>query len=128
MARENALKINHKFHLAGSIIGIAESYLGENNLDKARNEALEALAIAEQLHSAKLKLKSLTILAEAEEKDGNISKAFYYQKQRLVLKDTLEKEDVRKKVMELDAHYQSELKDVKIEQMNKDKEIQKLVS
>jgi len=127
MARKNALQINHQFHLAGSIIGIAESQLGENNIDEARNEALEALSIAEQLNSPKLKLKSLTILAEAEEKDGNINKAFYYQKQRLVLKDTLEKEDVKKKVLELDAHYQSALKDAKILQLGKEKEIRELV-
>lgn len=127
LAKVNALKINHKFHQAGSITGVAESYLGVNNVDMARREALNALSIAEQLNSAKLKLKLLTILAEAEEKDGNINKAFYYQKQRLVLKDTLEKEDVKKKVMELDAHYQSALKDAKIVQMSKEKQIQELV-
>ena len=126
LAKTNAIKINHKFHEAGSITGIAESYLGENNIELARREALNALSIAEQLNSAKLKLKLLTILAEAEEKDGNITKAFYYQKQRLVLKDTLEKEDIKKKVMELDAHYQSALKDAKIVQISKEKEIQEL--
>jgi len=126
MAKENALEINHQFHLAGSTIGMAESHLGANNIGKARDEALEALSIAEQLHSAKLKLKSLTILAEAEEKDGNINKAYYYQKQRLVLKDTLEKEEVKKKLMELDANYQSALKDAKIVQMNKEVEIREL--
>ncbi len=126
MAKNSALQINHRAHLAGSIIGIAESHLGSNNINNARNQALEALSIAEQLRSAAPKLKSLSILAEAEEKDGNINKAFYYQKQWLVLKDTLEKEDVKKKVMELDAHYQSALKDAKIVQMNKEKEIREL--
>ncbi len=126
MAKENALKINHRFHLAGSTIGMAESHLGANNIGKARDEALEALSIAEELHSAKLKLKSLSILAETEEKGGNINEAFYYQKQRLALKDTLEREDVKKKLMELDAHYQSALKDAKIVQMNKEGEIQEL--
>jgi two-component system NarL family sensor kinase len=73
-----------------------------------------------------MKLKSLTILGAVEEKAGNINRAFYYQKERLVLKDTLEKEDVQKKVRELDAQYQSGLKDSRIEQMNKEKEIDKL--
>ena len=125
-ARENAIHLNHRFHMAGSINGIAESYLGLNEIDQARTEALKALSIGEQIPSARMKLKSLTVLAEAEEKSGNISKAFYYQKERLVLKDTLEKEDVKKKVQELDAQYQSELKDARIAQMNKDKEIDEL--
>ena len=125
-ARENAIHLNHRFHMAGSINGIAESYLGLNEIDQARTEALKALSIGEQIPSARMKLKSLTVLAAVEEKSGNINKAFYYQKERLVLKDTLEKEDVKKKVRELDAQYQSGLKDSRIAQMNKDKEIDRL--
>jgi len=119
-------KGNDSFQIASArkMIGVCYEKLEEN--DKARTYLVQALLTTEINHYIREKIEILQELVNVEEKTNNKPQAFVYLKQLGGLKDSMNKEDSKKVVAEIENKYQASQKGKEIIELQKDKEIQLL--
>jgi two-component system, NarL family, sensor kinase len=125
-AREAAKTMNDNFQIINSEEGIAACYLYTGNLIQAREFGLHVLSESKRINIPFLKAQALQLLAEVEEKTGNIKMAFSYQKQFVAISDSVKKEKVQRQMNETEVKYQAEKKQNEILQLQKDKLAQSL--
>ena len=125
-ANDAAKKMKDYFQIVNSEEGIAACYLHTDNLTKARELAINVLNESDRLSIPLFKMQALQLLSEVEENAGNIDKAFQYQKQFIIISDSVKKEKVQRQMNETEVKYQSEKKQKEILQLQKDKLAQSL--
>jgi two-component system, NarL family, sensor kinase len=125
-AYEAAGKLKDDFQLINSSEGIAACYLQLGDLAKARQIALYVFNEAKRVQIPLYRVQSLQLLTEIEEKSGNISKAYQYQKQWMLANDSLEKEKVQKQMNEVQGRYESIKREKEILQLQKSNALQSL--
>ena len=125
-AHEAAEKMKDDFQMLNSAEGMAASYLHLNNLPKARELALMVLDKSNNVNLPIGKDQSLQLLVSIEEKSGNIAKAFEYQKQWILVSDSMKKVKVQRQMQETEEKYQNEIKEKKILQLEKSSALQTL--
>jgi two-component system, NarL family, sensor kinase len=125
-ANAAAEKMKDDFQSLNSEEGIAASYLQLGNLDKAREIALQVLNESTRISIPLGRVQALQLLAEIEEKAGNISKAFQYQKQFIQVSDSMKKEKVQRQMQGIEGKYQAEKKEKEIVQLQKNNAVQSL--
>jgi two-component system, NarL family, sensor kinase len=125
-AKEAAKKIKDDFQIVNSEEGLAACYLHTGNLTKARELALHVFKESVRIKTPLFKVQSLQLLAEIEEKAGNIDKAFQYQKQFIIISDSVKKEKVQRQMNETEVKYQTEKKQKEILLLQKDSLAQSL--
>lgn len=96
------------------------------HLNLAIKTSLEALEITEDLGLLSLGKKSKEVLYKAYEELGNNEKAMFYVKGFIVLKDSILNEQKQKEILALEAKFETEKKDLKIDLLNKDAELANL--
>lgn len=123
---EETKKINDKFQLmrCQKMLGIC--YSGMHDFNSARQAFLLALPAATENNSPKEKIEILQELVDLEEKANNTEVAFSYLKQLIVIKDSLQNDEVSKSISEIEQKYQAKENEKTILQLEKDKEIQSL--
>jgi two-component system, NarL family, sensor kinase len=125
-ANDAARIMKDDFQVLNSEEGVAASYLALGNLDKAKGLALIIFNKSSKVNVPLMKVQSLQILTEAEEKAGNIDKAFQYQKQWMQVSDSIKKEKVQRQMHETEVKYQNEKKENEILQLQKSNAVQSL--
>jgi signal transduction histidine kinase len=125
-ANEAAGKMKDDFQILNTGEGIAASYMHLGNLTKAREAALSVFNESSRANIPLLKVQSLQLLTEIEEKSGNIDKAYQYQKQWMHASDSLKKEKVQRQMHETETKYQNEKKQKEIFQLQKSNALQSL--
>ena len=125
-ANDAAKKMKDYFQIVNSEEGIAACYLHTDNLTKARELAINVLNESDRLSIPLFKMQALQLLSEVEENAGNIDKAFQYQKQFIIISDSVKKEKVQRQMNETEVKYQSEKRQKEILQLQKDKLAQSL--
>ena len=125
-AKDAAKKMKDDFQIVNSEEGIAAYYLHTGNLNKARELSLNVLNESIRINIPFFRMQALQILTETEEKAGNISKAYQYQKQFIAISDSVKKEKVQRQMHEIEVKYQTEKKQKEILQLQKDKLLQSL--
>ncbi len=104
------------------MIGICYVRLGE--YATARKYLLIALPAAIAGNYVKEKMEILQELVTVEEKTNHIAEAYSYLKQVIGLRDSVNEENSKKAVAEIEAKYQNEKEQKEIVQLEKDKQIQ----
>ena len=125
-AKDAAKKMKDDFQIVNSEEGIAAYYLHTGNLNKARELSLNVLNESIRINIPFFRMQALQILTETEEKAGNISKAYQYQKQFIAISDSVKKEKLQRQMHEIEVKYQTEKKQKEILQLQKDKLLQSL--
>ncbi len=120
-AKEAAKIINDDFQITNSEEGIATCYFNTGNLNNARELALQVLNESKRIKIPFFKMQALKLLSEIEEKAGKTEKAFHYQKQYIILSDSIKKEKVQRQMNETEVKYQTEKKQKEILKLQKDK-------
>jgi len=125
-ADDAALIIKDEFQSLNSEEGIAACYMNLGLLPKARALAVSALDKSNRLNVPLGKMQSLKLLTEIEEKAGNVAKAFDYQKQFIIVSDSMKKEKVERQMHEIETKYQNEKKEKEILELQKSNALQSL--
>ncbi|HMG90240.1 MAG TPA: sensor histidine kinase [Chryseolinea sp.] len=125
-ADQAALMMKDEFQSLNSEEGIAACYLNLGLLPKAREIAVIALDKSNRLNVPLGKMLSLKLLTEIEEKSGNVAKAFDYQKQFIIVSDSMKKEKVERQMHEIEMKYQNEKKEKEILELQKSNALQSL--
>ena len=125
-AMAEAKMTNSKYQILThqKMIGICYAKLGE--YATARNYLLIALPAAHTGNYVKDKMEILQELATVEEKTNNPDEAYIYLKQAVSLRDSVNQENSKKAVAEIENKYQASEKAKEIVQLNADKQIQSL--
>ncbi len=95
---------------------IAKNYLSMSKLTLAKKYINKAIEVAMRIGNLEDKKTSYDILIEIFEEEGNINKAFKYAKIVNVLKDSISEIKKDEKVRELQAIYETEKKEKRINQ------------
>ncbi|MBI3720291.1 MAG: sensor histidine kinase [Sphingobacteriales bacterium] len=104
----------------------AESLLKLNKISEAKQTALRALALARSINKKREIIETQRVLSAIEAAAGNYNEAYWYLLQSKLGKDSLNTAELTEKIEVLDKKYQSKLKEEKIAQLQKDKELQQL--
>ena len=117
---------NTKIQILSNQRMIAVCYVRLGEYNNARKYLLMALPQAIEGNYMKSKMEILQDLVTTEERSGNIKEAYDYQKQVNVLRDSLNQENSKKSIAEIENKYQASEKAREIDQLNADKKIQSL--
>ena len=103
---------------------MASAYFHLGDLTKARELALRVYNESLLMHLPLLRMQTLQLLTDIEEKAGYPEKAFQYQKQFIQINDSLKKEKLQLQINETEVRYQTEKKQKEILKLEKDKQVQ----
>ena len=117
---------NSKYRILSTQRTIGFCYVRLGEYDAARKYLLTALPAAIAGNYAKEKMIILEELVTVEEKTNNTAKAYNYLKQVIALRDSVNLENSKKAVAEIENKYQAAEKAKEIIQLNADKQIQAL--
>jgi signal transduction histidine kinase len=128
LAIENAKIISNTYMLATFTHAKARCLLKLNKINEARAEGLSALSLANSINKKREILEAQKVLSMVEAAAGNYALAYKYLDQYNTGNDSLHTADVTEKIQSLDKKYQSAIKEEKISQLEKDKQIQEFTS
>lgn len=95
-------------------------------LDKALAYMEEAERNAQKIHFKEGLKEIYQNYSDIYKEKGNIGKAFDYYKKYIETKDSLSSDEINKSIVRMQALYETEAKDKKIEILNKDKKLQQI--
>ena len=119
-------KSGSQFEVAAAHQRLGEAYSVSGNYDKAKSEINKAIGIAKQLGVLQIELHSLKSLSELEEKNNNQPEALQLLKKYNLINDSINIDGKQKQVSALETKYETKIKELKIVQLQKDKQVQHL--
>lgn len=119
-------KAGNEYEIAATYQALGEGYSQNNQHNKAREYLVKALEIGRRLGLLQIEQYVLRNLAEVEERTNNPRKAFEYLKDYIKVNDSLTSKANQKQVNMLEAKYGAEIREYKIGQLEKEKQIQVL--
>ncbi|MGZ8523416.1 MAG: ATP-binding protein [Chitinophagaceae bacterium] len=125
-AKEAALKMKDDFQVLNSNEGIAACYMQLGDHAMSKELALNVFNESTRLDIPLGRMQALQLLTEIEERSGNIDKAYQYQKQFILVSDSMKKEKLQRQMNETEAKYQNEKKEREILQLQKSNAVQAL--
>lgn len=121
-----ALQMGNHFHICTACTHLALVYHQLNMPDKAIQFIIRAETLAKAIGSrADFKEIYLT-RAEIEERRGNFKQAYDYLLQSATISDSLFRVESSEKIADMEAKYESEIKERNIMQLQRDKQVQAL--
>ncbi len=123
---EEAKTFNFTYSIFSTQRAIGISYSKLEEYPAARKYLLLALSAAIKGNYTGEKMDILQALVTVEEKTNHPKEAYQYLKQAIALRDSVNQENSRKAVAEIENKYQSSEKSKTILQLEKNKEIQRL--
>ena len=121
-----AINTNSKFQVLANQRMIAVCYVRLGEYATARKYLLMALPAAIEGNHFKSKIEILQDLVTTEEKDNKPASAYKYLKEVVKLRDSLNMENTKLSIAEIENKYQTAEKSKTILQLENDKQIQKL--
>ena len=118
--------VNSKFQILANQRMIAVCYVRLGEYATARKYLLIALPAAIAGGHLKSKIEILQDLVTTEDKDNKPAAAYKYLKEVVALRDSLNMENTKRSIAEIENKYQAAEKSKTILQLEKDKEIQQL--
>jgi two-component system, NarL family, sensor kinase len=106
--------VNSQYDIPMSWHYLGNAYLMKKDYPKAISFLKKAIDAEKSLQLNQLLVYSLDDMVEAEEKSGNIAEAFRYQKEFVAINDSLQKNNNRKQVNDLEAKYQTQKKEAQL--------------
>ena len=125
-AKEAALKMKDDFQVLNNNEGIAACYMQLGDQKKARELAVNVFNESIRMDVPLGRMQALQLLTEIEERSGNMDKAYQYQKQFILVSDSMKKEKLQRQMNETEAKYQNEKKEKEILQLQKSNAVQSL--
>ncbi|MBI4648907.1 MAG: tetratricopeptide repeat protein, partial [Bacteroidia bacterium] len=95
-----------------------------NYLKTALEYGIRAIELAREIKAMPMENDAASALMKAYNKLGNFKKAMEYAEIYIATKDSMFKEEKTKAITEMDTKYQTEKKQLEIEKLNKEKELQ----
>jgi signal transduction histidine kinase len=117
-------KAGNEYEIASQMQALAESLSRYGRHDEARKYLLQALEIARRTDNRQVEKYSLQNLADVEERTGHPAAALEYLRQFIIVNDSINLRANQKQVNALESKYGSEIKEYKINQLQKEKQIQ----
>ena len=121
-----AKKLNDKFKIAESFIGIANVYVKKDDYKSALNYYKQAEQPALEINATNLQFELYKHLAESYSKTKDFSNAFKYQYLYSDVKDTIYNNEADKKLASLQFDFDLQKKQGEINLLTKDKLLQNL--
>lgn len=125
--QQKALKIQEeigdKLHMIYSFSGIGKNYLSMNKASAAIAYLNKSVEMAMEIGVPKLRIDAYKMLAEAYKLNNDFQKASGYYEKYSSLKDSILNEDANRQVSEMEAKFQNEMKENKIELLHKENEL-----
>lgn len=113
-------KTNDLMGMSGVIINIGSIYEDQNNFAQAKAYFEKGLTIAEQIGQAEWIRNANKNLSDLYKKNGMFEKSLFYLEKYISWKDTLLNENQQKQVLELEGKFQTEKKELQIENQKKE--------
>lgn len=111
-------EIDDKAGVISSLTGLGRSLMELGQFGQANTKLLEALKLAIEIENSEMHANVLLILAELRSKESNFSEAYQYLLQYNALKEDLVNSENSSHVLELEARYENEKKESRIEIQN----------
>lgn len=116
-------KVNDKYNLSIDYNSLANLLISMNRMAEAEKYVQEGYRLARQTQSKLAVKNSLQVFALFYEKQGDFRKAYEYQKMSQQVSDSVNSNDNRLKLAEMQALYQIEEKDQQITLLKQEKQI-----
>jgi serine phosphatase RsbU (regulator of sigma subunit)/uncharacterized protein HemY len=113
--------------IAGTQADLSRIYFKQGNHDKAIEYAERSLELGQKLDTRETVKRASQVLAEAYAKKEDYKKAYHYQSILMEMKDSLFNQESFIKINNLQKNYETQRKQVEIDLLNKDKQIQNLI-
>lgn len=107
-------KFNDKLHIAREYCNIAHIYLQTNDFKKSLDYAQQALTVSKQINAKKEIAESLRTFSEIHKKAKDYNNALTYYQLFVAYQDSLNNEEVTKKVKEIQFNYEMGQKEKEI--------------
>jgi signal transduction histidine kinase len=117
-ALEFRSEIDNTAGVISSLTGLGRSLIALGQFGSADAKLLEALKLAIEIENSEMHANVLLILAELRSKESNFSEAYQYLLQYNELKEELVNSENSSHVLELEARYENEKKESRIEIQN----------
>ncbi|ULB34698.1 MULTISPECIES: sensor histidine kinase [Proteiniphilum] len=101
-------------------INLSEAYFSNNQLMESRNEVQKALAWAEKFQTGDIVQRALWLLSKIEEQNDSFATAYNYLDLSYSMRDSILNENNRQHLNLLEATFQNEKKEMKINSLQKD--------
>jgi signal transduction histidine kinase len=119
-------KVNNEYEMTNMMHNLGYYYERSDNADSALHYLNMAIVKARSLGMDQVVQYSLKSMVDVEEKRGNITAAYKYLRELLAVNDSVQAENNREQVNELEARYQAEKKEAQINQLKAKEEIQRI--
>ena len=123
---ELALRLNNKSSMAINMINQGANAFRKNELIKAIDYVEEGMAILEEIGELREQYFGYQILRDIYIKQGDFTNAYFAFEKSVQINDSIFGIETQNKVTELEAKYESEKKEKKIELLNRENQINKL--
>ena len=123
-----AKALNNQFEIASSLHNIGHGYIMGGQYDSAIVYLKRTIEFAKPLQLDQVVQYATASLVDAEELKGDTTKAYRYLKDYLTITDTIRNRNNRAAVDELEAKFQTEKKELQINQLQSEKKAQALVN
>lgn len=117
-------ELGDKSYLAIDLINIGLVYKNTENRKKALEAFYKSLELSGEIKSLPLQLTVYECLSETYEKEGNSLKALKYLRLHNEIKDSIFEIEKEKNINELEVKYQNRQKNLEIENLKKQRELQ----
>lgn len=125
-ALEIKQEIGNKRGIAITLYNIGEVYFRSKQYNKALNYLLRSTTLANKMDDKTRLAENAKLISEIYAKQNDYNQAYYFFKKYAQLKDTLYNEKSTKKLLELQAQYETGKKEKEIALLKKEQQYQKL--
>ena len=122
----DSLKIG--FEQMRALINLSMSYFTDNQFGRAETSAQKTIELARNLQSMDVEQRALNILAKVEARKNNFDKAYEYQDLSYRLRDTVMNENNKQHMNYLEAEFQNEKKELKIDLLERQKNLYRIIN
>ena len=123
LAIQYAEKIGNEYEKMRALSNLAESYLLNNEISKAKQTANEAYLLAVKQESDDVQQRLLSVMAKTEASESDFESAYKHLLLASELKDSVFNESNARNINFLEATYQAEKKEMRIAALEKDKKL-----
>lgn len=118
-------RIGDKASLSNTYNNLGDLYYKFKKYDEAKKMQLTSLKIASEIHSKPTLLYTYASLIKCDSALGDFKEAYEYQRQYIITKDSVFREESDKRMQEMQTKYETEKKETEIQLLTKDSELQK---
>ncbi|NNF32972.1 MAG: tetratricopeptide repeat protein, partial [Saprospiraceae bacterium] len=113
-------KMNDQLAIGGSHFDLGEVYLATNRIQDAEDSFAKALEIFQNLGALSSENSTYEKIAEVYEKKNDFRNALFYKNKYYSTRDSLKDNELREKINEIDAKYETSKKELEIQKQQKE--------